>query len=219
MPVFNTEKYVAEAIESVLSQTYSNLELICVDDGSTDRSCEIIRSFGSRVHLVENGENRGITKTRNSGVSAARGDYIAFIDADDIWKSDKLEKQLREFNKNPDLDICFALFECFLSPELPDAVKQLRYCPVGPNRGFISGTALFTRSLLERIGPFDEQLQIGEFIDWYTKAQDLGVRDAVIEEILYLRRIHETNTGTLRRDARSDYLAIARSALARRKPK
>lgn len=97
MPAYNCEKYIADAIESVLKQTYSNFELIVIDDGSKDRTLEIIREYSNkdpRVKALQNEKNSGVSSTRNRGISLAEGEWIAFLDSDDIWIEDKLEKQM-----------------------------------------------------------------------------------------------------------------------------
>ena len=97
MPAYNAEKYIAEAIESVISQTYANWELFVLDDCSTDRTAEIAEGFAetdSRIRLLKNPQNMGVANTRNRGFDLARGEWIALLDSDDVWRSDKLEKQL-----------------------------------------------------------------------------------------------------------------------------
>lgn len=97
MPNYNGERFVSEAINTVLSQTYSNIELIVVDDCSTDNSPEIIENIAradSRVHFIRNTSNCGVSKTRNNGIQLAKGHYIAFLDNDDLWEKDKVERQL-----------------------------------------------------------------------------------------------------------------------------
>lgn len=97
MPNYNGERFVSEAINTVLSQTYSNIELIVVDDCSTDNSPEIIENIAladSRVHFIRNNSNCGVSKTRNNGIQLAKGHYIAFLDNDDLWEKDKVERQL-----------------------------------------------------------------------------------------------------------------------------
>lgn len=217
MPVYNTERYVAEAVESVFSQTYGNIEVICIDDGSTDGTAAILEKFGRAVTVLRNQGNVGIARSRNEGLRAARGEFIAFIDADDIWKAEKLEKQLAQLEENPDLGVSFCFMQCFLSPELPPEIKKIRYCPPDPSPGYISAAAVIRKQALDKVGEFDERLRVGEFIDWYSRATDLGVTSGMIEEVLYLRRIHETNTGVNERASRSDYLKVARSAIERRK--
>lgn len=97
MPAYNAEKYIAAAISSVLSQSYGELELLVIDDCSSDKSVEIAESFGQsdpRVKVLRNARNVGVARTRNRGLDMARGEWIALLDSDDIWRQDKLEKQL-----------------------------------------------------------------------------------------------------------------------------
>ena len=97
MPAYNAEKYIAEAIQSVISQTYTNWELFVLDDCSTDSTAEIAESFAnadSRIHLIRNPQNIGVARTRNRGFDLANGEWIALLDSDDVWHSDKLEQQL-----------------------------------------------------------------------------------------------------------------------------
>jgi glycosyltransferase involved in cell wall biosynthesis len=217
MPVFNTDKYVAQAIESVRGQTKNNLELICINDGSTDDSLNILKSFGDKIILLENDAKSGIAITRNKGLAVAKGEFVAFVDSDDIWKLNKLEKQLSLFEKNPKLDIAFTYMECFLSPEIPEEIKKIRYCPPGITPGYLPGTFLAKKSSFDKVGLFNTSLTLGEFIDWFAKAKELGLTHEIVPELLYLRRIHETNTGVNERPNRSDYLKVVKSALDRRR--
>lgn len=97
MPAFNTERYIKDAIHSVLNQSYQQWELLIIDDASTDNTLNIIKEMqtkDSRIHVFHNTENLGASKTRNKGVDHSRGEWIAFLDSDDLWKAEKLEKQL-----------------------------------------------------------------------------------------------------------------------------
>lgn len=98
VPVYNAEKFLTDTINTVLQQTYENWELIFVDDKSTDRSKKIISEYlnkNKKIKLIENKENSGAAVSRNNGIKEAKGNYIAFLDADDLWKKEKLEKQLK----------------------------------------------------------------------------------------------------------------------------
>lgn len=110
MPVYNAQRFLSQAIDSVLSQSYSDFELIMIDDCSTDNSFEILREYekkDSRVSVFKNNKNRGVSFTRNFGVKKAKSDYIAFIDSDDMWTADKLEKQINLIDKYPDTTLCY----------------------------------------------------------------------------------------------------------------
>lgn len=106
IPVYNGEKYLTEALESVLAQTYTNYEIIAVDDGSTDGSSTILAGYADRIKVIRQ-ENRDVCAARNTGVRAAQGDYIAFLDQDDLWLPQKLAQQLRVFSAHPDADVVF----------------------------------------------------------------------------------------------------------------
>ncbi|MFZ2038541.1 MAG: glycosyltransferase family 2 protein [Minisyncoccia bacterium] len=107
IPTYNAEKYIAETIDSILNQTHKNIEIIVVDDGSTDNTKEIIKDYIENKKIIYFRKNNGGPATaRNIGIKSATGDYIALLDADDIWMSDKLEKQIKFLNKN-DLDLVY----------------------------------------------------------------------------------------------------------------
>jgi teichuronic acid biosynthesis glycosyltransferase TuaG len=102
MPAYNCEKYVVEAINSILAQTYRNWELLVLDDGSKDNTLRIIEEFSqkdSRIKALPNGKNMGVSATRNRGIELASGEWIAFLDSDDMWKPEKLEKQFEIIEK------------------------------------------------------------------------------------------------------------------------
>ena len=107
MPVYNSEKYLYEAIDSILNQTYTNFEFIILNDGSIDKIEEIILSYDDqRIVYVKNEENLQIVKTLNKGISLAKGKYIARMDADDISLPERLERQIEFMESNPDIDVC-----------------------------------------------------------------------------------------------------------------
>lgn len=107
MPVYNSDKFVAECLESILNQTFENFEFLIINDGSTDKSVEIIEGYDDpRIRLVHNEENIGLTKSLNKGLNLAKGSYIARIDADDISLPHRLKKQFQFMEKNPDIDAC-----------------------------------------------------------------------------------------------------------------
>ncbi len=106
IPAFNGERFIGRTIESALAQTYSNAEIIVVDDGSTDATLEVVRRFGDRVRCLRQ-SNQGGAAARNQGVSAARGDWVAFLDQDDLWRPEKLQRQAAVFLAEPSIAVCF----------------------------------------------------------------------------------------------------------------
>ena len=128
MPSFNSERYVSKSIKSALAQTHENLELVFVDDGSTDSSLKIVEEFSredSRVKIFPNSFAKGASGARNCGVYNAKGFYIAFLDSDDLWHPEKLATQLR-FMHERNISFCYSDYEMFM--ENPDR-KKLITCP------------------------------------------------------------------------------------------
>lgn len=112
-PLYNSEAFIDETIKSILNQTYTNWELLLIDDFSTDNTISIVNDFifkNENIKLITNETNQGAAISRNKGIMAAKGDYIAFLDADDLWKPEKLEKQIA-FMQNQDCDVCFCSYE------------------------------------------------------------------------------------------------------------
>jgi len=115
IPVYNCERYLAEAIESVIIQNYRPIEIIVIDDGSTDGSADVAKKFGQAARYCFL-QHSGISAARNRGIDLAHGTFIAFLDADDIWVQNKLALQMAVFGKKPDLDMVFGLLKHFRSP-------------------------------------------------------------------------------------------------------
>jgi glycosyltransferase involved in cell wall biosynthesis len=219
MPVFNTEKYVAQAITSVLNQTYRPIEIICINDGSTDATKRVLESFGDSIIFVDSKENGGIGMARNKGIHMVKGEYLAFMDADDIWKPEKLALQINQLYKNPRLDMVFTYSQFFLSPDIAQATKDMRHLPDNAIPGYIAPTVLVKKSSFDKVGLFQTHWKVGEFIAWLTKAKDMGLQYMVMPDILHLRRIHQTNTVVTQRSQRSDYVKIVKEMLERKRLK
>lgn len=218
IPVFNTEKYISDAIESTLSQTLKPGEIIVVDDGSTDNTVNEISRFGDPVRIIRC-THRGAGAARNEGVRAARHSYLAFLDADDLWVPEKLALQVALIKAHPETDMVFGNVRQFISPEIPaenaaTLKKELEQMP-----GYTAGTLLIRMETFLKIGFFNENLRIGEFIEWYGRATDGGLSGIMPGEICLLRRIHEANTMIVRKTALKDYTTILREAIARKKNK
>ncbi len=108
VPVYQVERYIADTISSVIAQTYSNFELLIIDDGSPDRSIEICRQFTDKRIRVISQKNRGLAGARNTGIRHAQGEYFAFLDSDDLWSSQKLEKHITHLENSPSVGISFS---------------------------------------------------------------------------------------------------------------
>lgn len=215
IPAFNAERYLAEAIDSVMSQTYRPVDIIIVDDGSTDGTRAVAERYEASVRYVFQ-TNAGIGAARNRGIEMARGELLAFLDADDLWASDKLEWQAEALRKDPGLDMIFGYTQQFPTPEMADEIQnRIRYV-AEPTGAYLGPAMLIRRDSFLRVGLFDPQWKVGDFVDWYLRAIDLGLRSAMEPRIVLHRRLHDTNHGTRHRHATGDYARIVRAALDRR---
>jgi len=199
IPCYNGGAFINEAISSILAQTYTNWELIIIDDGSTDNSKEIITSRldNKKIRLLENKRNLGIARTKNKGVRNSKGEFLAFLDQDDVWAEDKLRLQAARLKADPDLAIvCTGMF--FTDPALNKtsvftgyddtnqerALKELYITPINS-----SSIMMIRRSALESDAPFNENLRGW---DDYELLMRLAVRYKIgyIKEPLVKKRIH-----------------------------
>jgi glycosyltransferase involved in cell wall biosynthesis len=178
IPVRDGARFVGAAIQSALSQTVAPGEVIVVDDGSTDTSAEIARGLG--VTVVSR-PALGAAAARNHGAARASGDHLAFLDADDVWPPDRLELLLAGIG---DAEIVFGSEQRFRDPD-----GELD----PPARALMATTALIARPAWDRLGGFDEQWEMGEFMDWLLRARESGLRETSIDATVLHRRIHGAN--------------------------
>ncbi|MBH1964999.1 MAG: glycosyltransferase family 2 protein [Comamonadaceae bacterium] len=213
---FNRQKYIAEAIESALTQTMIDREIIVIDDGSTDASAEIVRAYGDRVQYFHQ-HNQGASRAKNVGVDRAHGEFISFLDSDDFWPSDKLHIQLNHFAESPDVDILHGHALQFVDADLTPEEKAQLFCPPDPMAAPVSGTMLLRKSVFEKVGGFREDLLVGIDIEWHLRAKSMDLRIETLPDILLHRRIHPTNSGATQRSARQQHLSILKEHLDRRR--
>ena len=216
IPCYNGERYVADTIRSVLRQGHESLEIIVVDDGSTDGSRSAVASFRGEVVYLQQ-PHGGAARARNLGVARASGALLAFLDADDLWTDNALRALSAPLERDPALGMTVGLMEQFVSPELPDGARHgFRFSP-DPVPARMCGTVLMRRSEYDRVGGLSPHLQSGEFTDWILRAETVGLRFATVPELVLRRRLHLLNHGVTRRDARQDYVKVVKAALDRRR--
>jgi glycosyltransferase involved in cell wall biosynthesis len=216
MPCYNGERYLAEAIDSALGQTHPRVEVIVVDDGSTDGSPGVAEGYGDRIRWTQL-DHSGIAGARNHGIAQARGEYLAFLDADDLWPNDKLERQVSALEADPSLGMVIGDMEQFVSPELIGTVDHKVAFVEGAVAARMPGSVLVRRSEWDRVGPFSTQLVTGEFMDWISRAGALGVKSVQQPGVVLRRRIHQSNHGRIQKDAKADYLKVVKAALDRKR--
>jgi glycosyltransferase involved in cell wall biosynthesis len=182
IPTYNRARFIKDAIESVLDQTYKNFEIIVIDDGSTDNTLEILTQYARKIKVLKQ-DHRGVAAARNKGISVAKGEYLAFLDSDDIWYPLKLEKQLKVMEQTKAGLVHTARYEVDVVTNKRSALLPL--LPAKSSKEFLSGkthismTVLVAKELVVREGLFDENLQT-------TQDTDLWVRIAKIADIVYI---------------------------------
>ena len=185
IPTYNSARFLVEAVESVLEQTWRDFEILVIDDGSTDETAAVMKQFGAPVRYIQQ-QNGGVAVARNKGISDSTGRYIAFLDADDTWLPEKLEKQLALLRKNQDARACYSAYSSVTSDLKPIGIcRSIRHGRAIEDlleRGNIIGsicTVLCERGLFDLAGGFDPVLS--QCADW-----DMWVRMALHTEFVYI---------------------------------
>ena len=194
IPVFNGARFLAEALDSVLAQTLAPAEIIVVDDGSTDATPAVAAAYGERITYIRQA-NAGPAAARNCGIALAQSEMIAFLDADDLWLADKLERQTARFAARPELEISITHVRNFWIPELRAEEEAHRgqgiARPAIP--GYVAQTTLARRAVFDTVGMFDPQRRVSEDTDWFARATDRGAVLELLSDVLVLRRLHHDN--------------------------
>lgn len=191
IPVFNGSTLLAAAVRSVLAQSWSEIEIVIVDDGSSDDIQGAVDTLPVDVLFIRQA-NAGPAAARNRGIGASSGDYIAFLDVDDLWTPDHLEALYAEFRANPSLDVSHGLAQVttLVAPDSPGEYLG------NPRESFphYIGAGLYRRVAFEKIGVFDTELRFGEDTDWFQRARSASLRIAHLEEVTLFVRRHERNS-------------------------
>lgn len=216
IPARNAERYLGAALQSVLAQTAGRIEIIVVDDASTDGTAAAAFA-GHGVTCPALPEKRGVAGARNFGVGAAAGDYLAFLDADDLWLPERTAVLLSALASQVGRAIALGHVEQFISPELGPERRRASAAPPPPSPAYLAGGILLRRADFLAVGAFDETLTLGEFVDWFGRARRAGLAEIVVPDIVLRRRIHGDNTTLRERAAAGDYLQVVRRELARKR--
>jgi glycosyltransferase involved in cell wall biosynthesis len=193
VPVYNGARFLAEALESILAQTLPPTEIIVVDDGSTDATREVARAYTRHVFYVRQ-PNAGPASARNCGIGLATGEFLSFLDADDLWHAEKLERQMHALEANPAAGLCVTYLQDFWVEELAHRREQMRHRHfINPMPGNVCQCLLARRSAFDAVGRFDETKRLGEDIDWFMRAMRAGIAKLTLADTLVYRQIHEQN--------------------------
>ena len=208
IPTYNRAHYIGQALDSVMGQSRPVDEIIVVDDGSTDNTAEVVAAYGSRVRHIRR-QNGGAAAARNLGIREAKGDYIALLDSDDLWKPDKMRMQMEFLREHPEIDFLFSDWSNFTegsdneAPEIKNAkihddlaanapnLREMYDCLLVENV-IPTSTVVFRRSCIERTGYFDESLPPVEDFDLWLRAARV-CRFGFVNAVVTKRRRHSGN--------------------------
>ncbi len=216
VPVFNGAAYLRAALDSIFAQTHRPLDVVVVDDGSTDETPDLVAAYPQPLRSIRQA-NAGPSTARNRGLHEARGAFIAFLDADDLWHPDKLALQIALLESRPDVAACVTLIQNFWEQELRDEQEAFRGHPrEQPLPGYSSVTRLARRSLFDVIGGFDTRLKHGDDTDWFLRASEAGATVELIPRVLVHRRMHALSRSRQWQDrSRDEYLTLLKTHLDR----
>lgn len=193
IPVHNGERFLAEAIACVLNQQYKPLEILVVDDGSTDSTARIAAGFGDRIRYVFQAQ-RGPAAARNRGIALARGEMLGFLDHDDLWTPDGLCDQIEYLAAHSDIEIVQGLVVQMQRAPAGEDAKGVRFVESTEPYRFINvGSALYRKRVFEQVGGFNEDLIEGEDADWFLRAWEMNIPKAVLNRVVLYYRRHDTN--------------------------
>ena len=213
IPAYNAEKTLGRAIESVLAQTYSNIELIVVEDCSWDNTLKIAASYAkkdSRIRVLQNQANLGVAMSRNRGIEEAQGDWIAFLDSDDAWVPSKLKKQAEALQKNPSCSLCFtgSAFEndkgvrCAYTLSVPG---QLNYEELLKQNLISCSSVLVKCEVLIKFPMVSDPMIHEDFAAWLKILKDGSAALGINEPLLVYRLSSQSKSGNKLRAARMQW--------------
>jgi len=215
MTVKNAETYLAETLDSVFAQILLPKEIWIVDDGSTDRTLNIIESYGSTINVI-NCTNTGMAEAYHFAIPLVTTEFIAFLDGDDLWLPEKAERQINFLNANPEYDaVCCSVLN-FKKSDLKDTAFEASR-EFGPSRLFTATT--FRKEVFTKFGlPDSSAGHFGWLYEWWSRALDAGIKCGTMEEVLFHRRVHDSNSWVRERAlGNKTIIEIARQNINRRK--
>lgn len=216
MAVWNGERYLREALDSLLGQSRPAEEIVVVDDGSTDRTAEILASYGPALRVVRQ-ENAGIYAALNRGIAASTGTLLAFLDHDDLCTPLSLACRREHLEDHPELDGVFGLVEQFVSPELGPEVARRYRLVLGPRPVELLLALMLRRQAFDRVGPLDASRRTKSNIDWISRSRHAGLHLDTLPVLVAHRRVHTSNMSLQATEAgNADLLAVVRAHHRRR---
>jgi len=194
LPVYNAEKHLGHAIDSVLNQTFNDFELICIDDGSTDGSLKVMESYGDKIRLIKP-SHRGVAAARNLGIAAAKGEFITYLDADDSYVPDALSSQFKTYDESTTMGLKVVLGKSRVIFE-SDEARSTYYLELDDSdEATISllGATLIPIAVVKATGNFNESLVRSSDSDWFMRLNDCNIKIIYNESVVLIVNRHHQN--------------------------
>lgn len=213
IPIYNGARFIADALASVRAQNYAPLEILILDDGSTDETAQIAQRQADVRYIAL--EHRGLAATRQHGIQTARGEFIAFLDVDDLWSHDKLARQIMLLHENPATLIVNGYTQLL---RLVDArASEWRFEKWGePILAFSFGSALFRRKVFTLVGALDDTQLMAEDLDWFLRAREKNAPLLLHTDVTQFYRRHTRNMSNNINLGKQQLLRMLQKSLTRR---
>ncbi len=215
LPVYNGEFFLAEAVESIRRQEYESLEIIIVDDGSTDSTGEIAQGLKGNIRYFYQ-DNSGPPAARNRGIEMAKGDLITFLDVDDLWSENKLALQSALLKDAGSVEIVVGYTQILMLRRAVDGESAFKKWS-DPVLTMNVGSALFRRSVFDKVGFFDETQGYCDDWDWFMRARERNVQMLMHKEVTHYYRRHERNITNQEELGKHYFIGMLKKSLDRRR--
>jgi glycosyltransferase involved in cell wall biosynthesis len=216
IPAFNRAEFLAEAIDTALGQRKVTLEVIVVDDGSTDGTSKVADRYAGRIHYFYQ-ENSGPPAARNRGIAQAGGEFLAFLDSDDLWPADRTRILLNWLESHPSTEVAMGHLQ-YISLEMSRSAQFETACAEAPAiLNYNLGAALIRAAAMRRTRAFDESLRFSDDWDWFVRAREQAVVLDVLPQVTLINRRHQTNLSNEREIGNHYTLQMLKKALDRRR--
>lgn len=217
IPVYNGESFLARALRSAFEQDYRPLEVIVVDDGSTDATARIARDWPEVRYFYQSNQGHGTAK--NTGIEKSRGEFLAFLDADDWWTPNKLRLQIDFLDAHPQVGYVISHMRIILESgtEAPHGLRVELLQQDSP--AFLPSALLVRRTIMATVGMFDPTFKHGNDSDWFFRSQDMGISRMILPDVLLYRSIHGKNESYQIEAMRNDMFRLIRASIRRKRVK
>ncbi|MES2393141.1 MAG: glycosyltransferase family A protein [Acidobacteriota bacterium] len=217
IPCYNAGKYLTQALDSVYAQNYEPLEIVVVNDGSTDDTAEVVKAYPGVRYVYQ--QNQGPPVARNTGLTHSTGELIAFLDSDDLWKEGKLALQRQYLEEHPEEGCVIGRWQNFLEAgtERPEWVPEEMLSE--DTVVLALQASLIRREVFEQVGGFNPQYRVADDLEWFVRLREAGVMIGFMSSVLVNRRIHESNISQDQNSVASATIHILKDHLDRQRGK